>query len=63
MIHSSPEQKIFPTPSCPSPILHSKENELPSNQQQGNTKEQEQVIKDDLTFPHVVLLLWEGEYL
>jgi hypothetical protein len=32
-----------------------------SYQQQGNTKEEEQGIKDGLTFPHVVLLLWEGE--
>jgi hypothetical protein len=30
-----------------------------SKQQQGNTKESQLGIKDDLTFPHVVLLLWE----
>jgi hypothetical protein len=30
-----------------------------SKQQQGNTKESQQSIKDGLTFPHVVLLLWE----
>jgi hypothetical protein len=30
-----------------------------SKQQQGNTKESQQGIKDGLTFPHVVLLLWE----
>jgi hypothetical protein len=30
---------------------------LSSKQQQGNTKEQQQGIKDGITFPHVVLLL------
>jgi hypothetical protein len=30
-----------------------------SKQQQGNMKESQQGIKDDLTFPHIVLLLWE----
>jgi hypothetical protein len=30
-----------------------------SKQQQGNTNGSHQGIKDGLTFPHVVLLLWE----
>jgi hypothetical protein len=30
-----------------------------NKQQQGNTKESQLGIKDGLTFPHVVLLLWE----
>jgi hypothetical protein len=54
------ENKFSQLPPCPSPVLCTKENELSSKQQQGNTKEEEQGIKDGLTFPHIVFLLWEG---
>jgi hypothetical protein len=60
-IHSSPENKSSQLPPYPSPVLRNKKNELSSKRQQENTKEEQQSIKDDLTFPHVVLLLWEGE--
>jgi hypothetical protein len=35
------ETKFSQLPPCPFPVLHSKENELSSNQQQGNTKEEQ----------------------
>jgi hypothetical protein len=53
------ENKSSELPPCPSLVLRSKKNELSSKQQQGNTKESQQGIKDGLTFPHVVLLLSE----
>jgi hypothetical protein len=53
------ENKSSQLPPCPSPVLRSKKNELSSKRQQGNMKESQQGIKDGLTFPHVVLLLWE----
>jgi hypothetical protein len=42
---------FFATRKMSYPVSGSKEN----------TKEEQQSIKDDLIFPHVVLLLWEGE--
>jgi hypothetical protein len=54
------KNKSSQPPPCPSPVLHSKEKELSSKQQQGKMEEQ-QGIKDSHTSPHVVLLLWEGE--
>jgi hypothetical protein len=54
------KNKSSQPPPCPSPILHSKVKELSSKQQKEKTEEQ-QGIKDSLTFPHVVLLLWERE--
>jgi hypothetical protein len=53
------KNKSSQLPPCPSPVLRSKKNELSSKQQQGNTKESQQGIKDGLTFPNLVLLLWE----
>jgi hypothetical protein len=58
--HHLRENKSSQPPHFPSPVLHSKEKELSSKQQQGKMEEQ-QGIKDGLTFPHVVLLLWKGE--